>query len=80
MKVQKIKETLEQEGYYIISACNQIVGIGENGNGYYLGEIFAQRIFHSQGKVLLSKINEDNAPVIRKLKMDLFLKDIPYKF
>jgi uncharacterized protein (UPF0297 family) len=79
MKVQKIKETLEQKGYSIISACNQIVGIGNDGNGYYLGEITTQEIFHSQGKVLLSKINEDNAPVIRKLKMDLFLKDIPYR-
>lgn len=77
MKIEKIKEILEQKGYSVISACNQIVGIGDDGNDYYLGEIVAKKIFHSQGKVSLARVDKENYQTIRKLEKDLFANNIP---
>jgi hypothetical protein len=77
MKTEKIKETLEEKGYSVISACNQIVGIGDDGNGYYLGEIVAKRIFPSQGKVSLARVNKKNYQTIRELEKNLFADNIP---
>jgi hypothetical protein len=82
MKVKKIKETLEELGYSVISACNQIIEIEKDGRGYFLGEITAPRRFDYFGKVVLPQVNEDDyryKGYILGLRVDLIRNKIPFK-
>ena len=78
MKAEKIVEELKSIGY-LVAPCNAVIGEGEKGRYYVLGEITSSKESEYLGKVMLVNMNNQNRESLLLLENRLIDSRIPFQ-